>query len=184
MELSPHLFDRHRARNGIPWLHISGPHALDHIAALAIRVDLTFCGIIGLRRSSRPMGTERSCGSTPAAFRSPLLRLVSVWPKMWHRVRRRGRTKSDQCSVHCRIGIYHFLRSGVDGPKPGSRAVLCIRYMFKGLLKTCGYIAVGLGVLNLIAVLHIEYPQGSGIREQKFSTALCKLLCTARLIPT
>jgi hypothetical protein len=41
--------------------------------------------------------------------------------------------------------------------------------MFKGLLKTCGDIAVDLGVLSLIDVLHIEYPQGSGIGEQNFS---------------
>jgi len=53
--------------------------------------------------------------------------------------------------------------------------------MFKGFLKTCRYMAVGLGVLNLIDVLHIEYPQGSGVTEQNFSTAHCARLQSANV---
>ncbi len=103
---------------------------------------------------------------------------------MWHRAGRRGRTESDQCAVHRRIGINHFLRSGIDGPKPGGSAVLGLRNMFKGLLKASRYIAVGLGVLNLIDALHIEYPQGSGVRERNFSAPHgCTLIRTARFIP-
>jgi hypothetical protein len=132
------------------------------------------------RRASRAVRTEQLCGSTPAAWNTPLLRYGPVLPHMRHRTRRRGGAEPNQCAVHRRIGIDHFLCSGVDGPKPGSSAVLCIRNILKGPLKTCRYIAVGLGVLNLFkVVLHSEYPQGSGVREQNFSTAQCATLQSA-----
>jgi hypothetical protein len=57
--------------------------------------------------------------------------------------------------------------------------MLRIRNMLKGLLKTCCNIAVGFGVLNFIAVLQIEYPQGSGVRKQNLSTAQCATVQSA-----
>ena len=147
-----------------PWtplnsvLFVRHPAQLDHIAAIVIRASC-FAKLSDNDVHSDP--ANHSCGGTPAAFGSPLLRLDPVLPHVRHRGRRhgwRGRTEPDQRAVDRRIGIKHFLRSGVDWPKPGGSAVLCIRNMFKGLLKTRRYVAVRLGVLSLIDVLQIEYP--------------------------